>query len=186
MGSFIPTPHDQEIVARLNWVFHHHRTVINNHRDNAPGGGGANQALLPAASLSRLARRIGAYPQSTQAPAAGGLKNPRARWFVFLDNLPNQTKTDINTVITAALQNNAPIIFDLTHEPNPPLPAPYVIMASPGSAHAGDPSKRPDGLLSNSCLSNAHPGVQSGNSAGDAWRAGHLQQSNQPCQRAGQ
>ncbi|WP_128961666.1 hypothetical protein [Bradyrhizobium guangzhouense] len=132
MGSFIPTPHDQEIVARLNWVFHHHRTVINNHRDHPQGGGGAQQPLLPAASLSRLARRIGAYPQSTQAQAVGGLKNPRARWFVFLDGLPNQTKTDINTVITAALQNNAPIIFDLTHEPNPPQPAPYVIMASPG------------------------------------------------------
>ena len=49
-----------------------------------------------------------------------------------MDNLSNQTKTDINTVITAALQNNAPIVFDLTHEPNPPQPAPYVIMASPG------------------------------------------------------
>jgi hypothetical protein len=133
MGSFIPTPYDQEIVARLNWLFYHYRTVIHSHQDNSPGGGAGRPSLFPAASLSRVARRIGAYPQSTQAPSSGGgLKNPRARWLVFLDNLPNQTSTDINTVIVAALQNNAPIVFDLTHEANPPQPAPYVIMASPG------------------------------------------------------
>jgi hypothetical protein len=135
MGGFIPTPFDLEIVARLNWVFTHHRTVIQGHTDNSPGGGAPPPPLFPAASLSRVARRIGAYPQSTnaQTSVAGQLKNPRARWFVFLDGLPPQTKADINTVITAALQNNAPIVFDLTHEPTPPpQPAPYVIMASPG------------------------------------------------------
>lgn len=129
MGAFIPTPYDQEIVARLNFLFDHHRATIGHHLDHPPAPGGANPPLFPAASLSRIARRIGAYPNATQAPSSsGGLKNPRARWFVFLDQLSQQTTNDINLVIQTALQNNAPIVFDLTHEPHPPQPAPYVVM----------------------------------------------------------
>lgn len=129
MGAFIPTPYDQEIVARLNYLFDHHRAVIRHHLDNPPAPGGANQPLFPPVSFSRVARRIGAYPNATQAQSStGALKNPRARWFVFLDQLPQPTKDDINLVIQAALQNNAPIVFDLTHEANPPQTAPYVVM----------------------------------------------------------
>jgi hypothetical protein len=137
MGDFIPSPYDQEIVARLNNLFDHHLTAIKNHKDNDPNNpkaGPQNTPLFPAASLSRVARRIGAYPNLVQAPSqSGGLKNPRARWYVFLDQLPQTTKNAINLVITTAIQQNAAgIVFDLTHEAQTPNGLPYVVLDSHG------------------------------------------------------
>jgi hypothetical protein len=138
MGSFIPTPYDQEIVARLNYIFDTYRTLLRTHRDrdpNNPVHGPQNQPLFPpGAKLSRIARRIGAHPNMTQAPSlSGGLKNPRARWYVFLDGLPQTTKKDIISVITAAQANQARVVFDLTHEPQTPNGQPYVVLDNAGN-----------------------------------------------------
>jgi len=136
MGGFIPSPYDQEIVARLNYIFDTYRTLLRTHRDrdpNNPVHGPQNQPLFPpGAKLSRIARRIGAHPNLTQAPSqSGGLKNPRARWYVFLDQLPQTTKHDIILVITAAQANQARVVFDLTHEPN--IGQPFVVLDSAGN-----------------------------------------------------
>src|SRR5579859_1397977 len=134
MGTFIPTPYDQEIVARLNHLFDHHLTAIRNHRDVDPNTGAQTKPLFPAASLYRVARRIGAYPNSINTPSpSGGMKNPRARWYVFLDSLPQTTVDAINLVIQTALQNSAPVVFDLTHEPNTPNGQPYVLLDPQGN-----------------------------------------------------
>jgi hypothetical protein len=136
MGDFIPSPYDQEIVARLNHLFDHHLTAIKNHRDRDPfnPAAGQNTPLFPAHRLSRVARRIGAHPNLIQAPSqSGGAKNPRARWYVFLDQLPQSTKDAINLVITTAIQQNAAgIVFDLTHEAQTPNGQPYVVLDGHG------------------------------------------------------
>ncbi|THD61103.1 MAG: hypothetical protein E7813_22175 [Bradyrhizobium sp.] len=134
MGDFIPTPYDQEIVARLNYVFDTYRSELRTHNDNDPNNplrGPQNKPLFfPGAKLSRIARRIGAYPVPIQAPSQGGtVKNPRARWHVFLDGLPVQTQQDIITVITAAQAAKARVVFDLTHEPPTATnKLPYVVL----------------------------------------------------------
>jgi hypothetical protein len=138
MGSFIPSPYDQEIVARLNHIFDHYRTLLRTHNDrdpNNPVHGPQNKPLFfQGASLSRVARRMGAHPNLTQAPSqSGGIKNPRARWYVFLDQLPQTTKDAIILVITTAQANQARVVFDLTHEPQTPNGQPYVVLDNAGN-----------------------------------------------------
>jgi hypothetical protein len=136
MGSFIPSPNDQEIIAKLNYLFS--GTVLANikklnDKDKKP--------IFPAKNLSRAARRIGAFP-NTKNDAHG--RNPRARWYVFLESLPASTKRDINTLLAAATdsQNGYDgVVFDLTHEPSGKDP--YIAPGSSGNA--GELITFPDG-----------------------------------------
>ena len=80
MGALIPNPMDQEIVFRLNTVFSGASyTSIAGHTD------GDGLKLFDASKkLSRIARRIGAYPQPTNDtdpnhPTQPGRRNPRAQ-----------------------------------------------------------------------------------------------------------
>src|SRR5215217_2938652 len=112
MGSFIPSPSDHEIIARLNFLFSKAGALTRMQSfTDRPG------KIFPASHLSRVARRIGAYPHSTSDTHG---RNPRARWYVFLDNLPRATKNRINTLLAQAIdpQNSFDgVIFNLTHEP---------------------------------------------------------------------
>jgi hypothetical protein len=94
MGAFIPSPNDQEIIAKLNFLFSG-ATLAQIKAFTDKNG----KPLFPAKNLSRVARRIGAYPNTTSDSNG---RNPRARWFVFLENLPGSTKHDINTLLAAA------------------------------------------------------------------------------------
>src|SRR3954449_3578465 len=112
MGSLIPNPMDQEIAFKLNTLF----SGANFQKLCAHADGGSTKLFHPSKKLSRIARRIGAYPQSTDDTdpnhdSMPGRRNPRARWYRFLEML--ETKHDRtgsgspNTAdaIKAALQN---------------------------------------------------------------------------------
>jgi hypothetical protein len=136
MGSFIPTPSDQEIIAKLNFLFS--GTVL---ADLKKLSDKDKKPLFPAKNLSRVARRIGAFPNTTNDTNG---RNPRARWYVFLESLPASTKKDINTLLAAAtdLQNGYDgVVFNLTHESTGQ--APYVAPGSSGNA--GELVSFPDG-----------------------------------------
>jgi hypothetical protein len=138
MGSLIPNPMDQEIVFRLNTVFSGASfTAIANHRD--PDGLTVFDPS-PTKKLSRSARRIGAYPQSqndtdTSHPTQPGRRNPRARWYFFLDSLealhdPSGTgspttadaiKSALQKAITNAYtgKNIVGVVFNATYTTTP-------------------------------------------------------------------
>jgi hypothetical protein len=135
MGSFIPSPSDQEIVAKLNFLFS--GTTLAKMKTFADKD---KKPLFPAKNLSRLARRIGAFPNTT-SDASG--RNPRARWYVFLEQLPSSTKKAINDLLAAATANPGydGVVFNLTHESTGTDP--YV--ASGSSGGAGEVVTFPDG-----------------------------------------
>jgi hypothetical protein len=143
MGGFIPSPNDQEIIAKLNFLF---SGDVLNKKMKKPFLDKNKQPLFPAKNLSRVARRIGAFPNTTSD--ANG-RNPRARWYVFLEKLPNATKQDINDLLADATDPQTGydgVVFDLTHEPapvgQPPIP-PYIAKGSGGGA--GEIVTFPDG-----------------------------------------
>lgn len=136
MGSLIPNPMDQEIVFRLNETFSGTAFLaLRNHHD----GGGAT--LFDAGNqLSRIARRIGTYPSSrddtdpnhTTMPRR---RNPRARWYHFLELLEAEhdptsassptTAYAIKTVLRAAVTNTIAgknivgVVFNVTYATTP-------------------------------------------------------------------
>jgi hypothetical protein len=137
MGAFIPSPNDQEIIAKLNFLFSG-ATLAQIKAFTDKNG----KPLFPAKNLSRVARRIGAYPNTTSDPHG---RNPRARWFVFLENLPGSTKQSINTLLaeaTNAATGYDGVVFDLTHQKVGGKP-PYVAIGSTGSP--GEVLNFPDG-----------------------------------------
>src|SRR5437660_1729258 len=109
MGGFIPSPNDQEIVAKLNYLFSGAQlAAIKAFTDKN------NKRLFPAKNLSRVARRIGAYPNTTNDQYG---RNPRARWYLFLEKLPTTTKSDINNLLkdaTDPANGYDGVVFDLT------------------------------------------------------------------------
>jgi hypothetical protein len=134
MGGFLPSPNDQEIIAKLNFLFSGaNLTALKAFTDKN------GKPMFPAKNLSRVARRIGAYPNTTND--ANG-RNPRARWYVFLEGLPGQTKKDINGLLSDAISNGYDgVVFDLTHEPTGKPP-----FIQPGSGGGpGEVVNFPDG-----------------------------------------
>jgi hypothetical protein len=133
MGGLIPTPMDQEIVFKLNTTFSGDAfQCLLNHAD---GPAAAPTSLFdPSKRLSRIARRIGAYPQSMDNtdpnnPARPSRRNPRARWYHFLEMLETQHDNPAGTgpttadAIKAALQsaisagNIVGVVFNVTYTP---------------------------------------------------------------------
>lgn len=80
MGGLIPNPHDQEIVARLNWVFSGNRLDALKVHNNT-----IEPLFDNVHTLHRVAVRIGAVPTGAY----------RTRWVYFL-----------HRVLPAAMQNN--------------------------------------------------------------------------------
>jgi hypothetical protein len=131
MGSLIPNPMDQEIVFKLNTLFSGTNfQTLRNHRD---GGAGTPTLFHPSKKLSRIARRIGAYPQSMndtdpKHDTERNRRNPRARWYHFLELLDtkhDQTGSGPSTAdaIKGALQKAITtnhvvgVVFDVTYTP---------------------------------------------------------------------
>ena len=129
MGSLIPNPMDHEIVFKLNTTFSGGPfNVLCSHTD-----GDGTTLFDPSKKLSRIARRIGAYPESTdntdnKNPARKGRRNPRARWYYFLEMLetqydPSGAGPTTADAIKAALQtaiktpNIVGVHFDVTYTP---------------------------------------------------------------------
>ncbi|MGY4171682.1 MULTISPECIES: hypothetical protein [Bradyrhizobium] len=139
MGAFIPTPSDQQIIAKLNFLF----SKVGKLGDLKSFTDRNGKKIFPATHLSRAARRIGAYPDSTN-DAHG--RNPRARWYVFLEKLPQATKNDINDALVAAIDpinGYDGVIFNLTHEPTGTDP--YVVHGGAGTP--GEVVRLPDGQI---------------------------------------
>jgi hypothetical protein len=135
MGDFLPSPNDQEIIAKLNFLFSGKN--LQNLKAFTDKNG---RQMFPAKNLSRAARRLGAYPNTTND--ANG-RNPRARWYVFLENLPIPTKQDINYLLSDAIGNPGydGVVFDLTHEPTGTPP--FIAQGSGGTP--GEVVTFPDG-----------------------------------------
>jgi hypothetical protein len=112
VGAIIPSPNDQEIVARLNEVFS--PTGIKTLRDHQRRSG---ERLFDANHhLHRVAFRIGAIP--TQARARG-------RWYALLRHLlPAATQNAIKRVLQSALddarKNVDGVVFGVSHDPSAP------------------------------------------------------------------
>jgi hypothetical protein len=136
MGSLIPNPMDQEIVFRLNTIFSGNAfTAVASHND-ADG----LKLFDPSKRLSRIARRIGAYPQSQNDtdpsnPTQPGRRNPRARWYFFLESLETlhdpsgtgspTTADAIKNALQNAITNSYPgknivgVVFNATYATTP-------------------------------------------------------------------
>jgi hypothetical protein len=149
MGGLIPTPMDQEIVFKLNTTFS--GAAFQSLTSHLDGPASAPTSLFdPSKRLSRIARRIGAYPQSMDNtdpnnPARPGRRNPRARWYHFLEMLENQYDNSAGTgpttadAIKSALQtaisagNIVGVVFDVTYTPA----APKLIFLEPNNSNPG-------------------------------------------------
>jgi hypothetical protein len=132
MGSLIPNPMDQEIVFKLNTVF----SGANFQKLRAHTDGGSTKLFHPSKKLSRIARRIGAYPQSTddtdpQHDSMKTRRNPRARWYHFLEMLEQKRdhtgsgpttadaiKAALQKAITSTTPNVVGVVFNLTYAPS--------------------------------------------------------------------
>jgi hypothetical protein len=126
MGSLIPNPMDQEIVFKLNTLF----SGTNFQTLRAHTDGGSHKLFHSSKKLSRIARRIGAYPQSTddtdpQHDSMKARRNPRARWYHFLELLEHKRdgpttadaiKAALQNAITAA--NVVGVVFNVTYTPS--------------------------------------------------------------------
>jgi hypothetical protein len=134
MGALIPNPMDQEIAFKLNTLFSGDNfKKLCAHRD-----GGSNKLLFHhSKKLSRIARRIGAYPQSTDATdpqhdSMPGRRNPRARWYHFLEMLEQKhdrtgssspttadaIKAALQSAITSTNPNVVGAVFNFTYTPS--------------------------------------------------------------------
>lgn len=136
MGSLIPNPMDQEIVFRLNETFSGNSFLaLRTHTD-----GDGTKLFDASKRLSRIARRIGAYPSSrddtdpdhTTMPRR---RNPRARWYHFLELLeaahdPTSTSSPttaaaIKTILERAIANSIAgknivgVVFNVTYATTP-------------------------------------------------------------------
>ncbi len=136
MGSLIPNPMDQEIVTRLNTTFSGNSFLaLRAHVD--PDG---TTLFDPSKRLSRIARRIGAYPQSNDdtdpdhTTMPNQRRNPRARWYHFLelleaehDHVSSSPKTAdaIKSALQKAITNTFPgknivgVVFNATYATTP-------------------------------------------------------------------
>jgi hypothetical protein len=135
MGALIPNPMDQEIVFKLNTIFSGTNfQTLRAHNDGGPGGPAAKLFHKNTKKLSRIARRIGAYPQSmndtdSRHDTMTGRRNPRARWYHFLESLSHEHDLTGSGPTTAdaimdALQNAIThpnivgVIFNVTYTPS--------------------------------------------------------------------
>jgi hypothetical protein len=135
MGSLIPNPMDQEIVFRLNTTFSGNTFLaLRAHSD-----GDGTKLFDTSKRLSRIARRIGAYPQSSDDTdpdhtTMPNRRNPRARWYHFLelleaehDHMSSSPKTAdaIKTALQAAIMNTfagkniVGVVFNVTYATTP-------------------------------------------------------------------
>jgi hypothetical protein len=133
MGSLIPNPMDQEIVFKLNTLF----SGANFLKLRAHTDGGSTTLFDHSKKLSRIARRIGAYPQSTDDTdphhdSMPGRRNPRARWYHFLEMLENKhdragsgsptTADAIKAALQNAITSTSPkivgVVFNFTYTPS--------------------------------------------------------------------
>jgi hypothetical protein len=129
MGSLIPNPMDQEIVFKLNTIFSGNSfKALSAHSDADSKG-----LFHSSKKLSRVARRIGAYPQSNDNTdstntAMPTRRNPRARWYHFLEMLETQHDTSgagpttadaIKDSLQAAISagNIVGVVFDVSYTP---------------------------------------------------------------------
>jgi hypothetical protein len=145
MGSLIPNPMDQEIVFKLNTTFSgdSFRALC------AFADGDGTKLFHASKKLSRIARRIGAYPQSTDNTDPTNTpmpsrRNPRARWYHFLEMLETQhdstwagisTADAIKASLRAALSagNIVGVVFDVSYTPA----ASKHIYLHPNNTHPG-------------------------------------------------
>lgn len=136
MGSLIPNPMDQEIVFRLNTTFSGNAFLALRAHVDSDG----TRLFDPGKRLSRIARRIGAYPESTNdtdpdhTTMPNRKRNPRARWYHFLElleaehdpgSLSPTTADAIKNALQKAITNSfagkniVGVIFNATYATTP-------------------------------------------------------------------
>jgi hypothetical protein len=100
MGMFIPSPTDQELIARLDWAFSETNIQTLRNRSTAEG----DLFHDTHRSLHRVAWRLDAIPHQ---PTSMTVPELRKRWYAFLrKGLPSSTDKQIKKALRDALKDS--------------------------------------------------------------------------------